>query len=205
MRTLITQSLLSAWGYQFDCMEGYEEDAQESFMKTLRREPTEQSEAMLNGIQFENGCYALAKNPNDLSVFPQWKAVSSRIADIIRDGQIQVKVSRDLRIGDDEYLIYGICDAVKAGRIYDIKFTSKSLGSNDVTGKYIESPQHSAYLYCIPEAYKFTYLLSDGDNLYTEDYTPKTAPFIGDIIQNFRNDIRMKGLDDIYKEKWKAQ
>ena len=189
----------------FDCQEGYEDEAMESFLKTLRREPTEQTDAMRQGIQFENGCYALANNPDDLTVFPQWRSVSSKIADIIRGGQIQVKIQRDLVIDDDEYLVYGICDVVKAGQIYDIKFTTSSLGSRDFNGKYMHSPQHPAYLYCLEEAYQFTYLLSDGNDLYTETYNRKTMEYtISDYIANFRQDIRLRGLDDIYSEKWKA-
>ena len=59
-RYLITQSLLSSWNYVFDCFEGYEDEAREEFMQTLRREKGEQSEAMLKGIAFENLCYSIA-------------------------------------------------------------------------------------------------------------------------------------------------
>lgn len=59
-RYLITQSLLSSWAYIFNAYEGYEEDAMESFLSTLRREPSEPTEAMLDGIDFENAVYRLA-------------------------------------------------------------------------------------------------------------------------------------------------
>lgn len=206
MKTLITQSLLSSWLYTYNCAEGYEEEAEADFLRTLRREPMEEpSEAITNGIAFENGVYALAKNPNDITVYPAWKQVSSRIADIIRGGQIQVKVQRDIEVDGELYLLYGICDAVKAGIIYDVKFSSKGFGSAEMAGKYLESPQHPAYLYCLPDALKFVYLCSDGNELYTEAYTRRQTPFIGDAIRNFRREIRLRGLEEIYLEKWGAK
>ena len=57
-RYLITQSLLSAWSYIFDCAEGSEDEALEDFLRALKKEPGEQSDAMLRGISFENAVYA---------------------------------------------------------------------------------------------------------------------------------------------------
>lgn len=205
MTTLITQTLLSSWLYTFNCAEGYEEEANDDFLRTLRREPGEQSEAMLNGIKFENSVYALARNPQDMTVWPNWKAAASKVADIIRGGQIQVKVQRNITVGNDTYLIYGILDALKAGTIYDVKFSSKGFGSAELAGKYLESPQHPAYMYCVPEAFAFKYLVSDGQDVYIETYTRKMTPDIGEIIRNFRTDLRARGLEEIYLEKWEAQ
>ena len=205
MTTLITQTLLSSWLYTFNCAEGYEEEANDDFLRTLRREPGEQSEAMLNGIKFENSVYALARNPQDMTVWPAWKAAASKVADIIRGGQIQVKVQRNITVGNDTYLIYGILDALKAGTIYDVKFSSKGFGSAELAGKYLESPQHPAYMYCVPEAFAFKYLVSDGQDIYIETYTRKMTPDIGEIIRNFRTDLRARGLEEIYLEKWEAQ
>ena len=53
-RYLITQSLLSSWGYLFDCWEGSEEDAMASFLQSLNREKSEPTQAMLDGTAFEN-------------------------------------------------------------------------------------------------------------------------------------------------------
>lgn len=204
MRTLITQSLLSSWLYTFNCTEGYEEEANDDFLRTLRREPGEQTDAMRDGIMFEKGVYALAGDPKSMAALPAWKEASSKIADIIRGGQIQVKVQRDIAIDGDDYLLYGVLDAMKAGIIYDVKFSSKGFGAAELAGKYLESPQHPAYMYCVPEALAFKYLVSDGNELYIETYTRKTTPDIGGIIHNFRNDLRARGLDDIYTEKWAA-
>jgi len=59
-RYLITQSLVAAWGYIFDCFEGGEAEAQADFMRVLRREPGEQNETMRNGLIFEREVYKQA-------------------------------------------------------------------------------------------------------------------------------------------------
>lgn len=204
MKTLITQTLLRDWLYCYDCAEGFEEDALAAFMLTLKREPKEQNEDMKKGILFEDGVYALAKDPQSMAAHPDWVGVSRAIANIIRGGQIQVKVQRDIRVGNDDYLLYGICDAVRAGTIYDVKFSTKSFNSAEVAGKYLDSPQHPAYLYCLPDALRFTYLVSDGKSLYTETYTRKDTPPVGGIINQFRQDIRARGLEGIYLDKWRT-
>ena len=56
-RYLITQSLLSAWLYTFNCFEGCEEDAMADFLSALDREKKEPTQAMQNGIEFENAVY----------------------------------------------------------------------------------------------------------------------------------------------------
>ena len=94
---------------------------------------------------------------------------------------------------------------MKAGSIYDVKFLNKSFGSADLAGKYLHSPQHPAYLYLAPEALDFTYLVSDGQDLYTERYTRRMARPIQDIASEFIRFLRVSGLMDVYREKWKAK
>ena len=48
-RFLITQSLLSSYGWIFKTDNGYED-----FLKTLHRKKSRQTQAMLDGLQFEN-------------------------------------------------------------------------------------------------------------------------------------------------------
>ena len=94
MKTLITQSLLSAFGYMFDAPEEYAEQAQNDFLRTLNREPIEQSPAMLNGIKFENDCYRIAEGfaPS----VGRWANGANKVADIIRGSQIQVRMNREI-------------------------------------------------------------------------------------------------------------
>lgn len=204
MRYLITKSLLDSWGYIFECSEGFEEDARASFMSSLLREKVEQTDAMLNGIFFENEVYAQAagkpRNPNQ-----KWENGIRKVANIIGNAPVQVRCSRELIVSEMTFLVYGILDVLKAGIIYDVKFSNKGLGSVDVYGKYLRSSQHPAYLYIVPEATEFQYLLSDGEDIYIERYTRDNTPFIGDIVSDFISWLKAENLLDTYKEKWIAR
>ena len=202
MRYLITQSLLSAWGYLFSCPEGQEEEARAAFMQTLNREATEPSDAMLNGRKFEDAVYLAAAK----GCVPhcRWESGITAVAGIIAGAQVQVKAKREITVDGMDFLVYGILDALQAGVIYDVKFLNKSLGIVELAGKYLNSPQHPAYFYLIPEAYEFRYLVSDGQDLYIESYSREETPFIGKIISEFVQSMSEMNLLDTYAEKWKA-
>ena len=201
MKTRITKTLLDAWAYTFDCYEGGEEDAMNDFLKTLNREPIEENEAIANGKAFENLVWDIAQGHE---VPPgKWIEGARKVAEIVKGGQWQVHVDTDLQIGSRTFWLHGFCDVVKAGVIYDIKFKSKSFGSLDLYGSYRGHSQHSAYLRCLPEAYEFVYLVSDGEDLYTEAYNRHTCRPIEEIISDFMNWLESKPeLLKIYEEKW---
>lgn len=200
---LITQSLLSAWGYMFDCHEGCEEEAQAEFLLALERQKKPPTEAMLNGIAFENEVYAqahgLTRNSHE-----KWEAGIQKVAQIIGNAPVQVKAKREIEVNGMTFLVYGILDALQAGVIYDVKFRNKSMASEDIYGKYLNSPQHPAYFYIIPEAAEFRYLVSDGEDVYTEVYTRENTRFIGDILAEFIASIDGMGLMETYKKHWAA-
>jgi hypothetical protein len=202
MTYLITQTLLSAWNYAHDCHISCSEEAYKDFLDTLNRVQKKPSDAMLNGILFENAVYRVAKGyPSDEYVFENGvKAV----ADVIRGGAIQVKLSRDLRVDGRDFVVYGIADVVKAGTIYDVKFSNKDFASAELPGRYLNSPQHPAYLYALPEARDFVYLVSDGEDLYTERYDRKNTRPIGDIVKEFMDFLTVSGLMNVYEAKWGA-
>lgn len=223
MRYLITQSLLGSWGYLFSCMEEYHDQAYEDFLTTLRREKKETTPEMQNGIDFENLVYEIAEGlyqpelelgdpvraMGDTVItqkysYHKWYNGAKAVATVIKGAQVQVKASRELTVAGMDFLVYGILDALKAGSIYDVKFLNKSFGSAELAGKYLESPQHHAYFYLIPEAVDFTYLVSDGQDLYTERYTPDMCKPFPDIVSQFIASITSMGLLDVYKEHWQA-
>jgi hypothetical protein len=200
---LITQTLLSSWQYLFDCYEGCEEDAAAEFLSTLERAKKEPTEAMQNGIEFENNVYAAAagmrRNPH-----PKWETGIQQIAPILKGAPVQVRLQRTLDVDGMSFLCYGILDAMKAGTIYDVKFSNKSLGSIEAAGKYLESAQHPMYFYLCPEAREFKYLLSDGQDLYIEAYDRDGSRDIREIIHSFLVSLKEMGLDDTYRAHWKA-
>ena len=203
-RYLITQTLLSAYQYMFDCYESQAEEAQESFLRTLRREPSESTDAMLNGIEFEDNVYALADNPNHILTNLDWENGIAAIASILKGAAFQVSEKRPISVDGMDFLCYGKLDGLKAGHIYDVKFKNKSFGSLDLAGYYLDSPQHPMYLYLVPEAADFSYLVSDGEDLYIETYRREECRSIGEIIHDFKQGIESMGLMDEYKKYWAA-
>lgn len=221
MKLKITKTLIESWAYTFDCMEEFADEAMADFLATLKREPHEPSEAMIAGTNFENLCYRIASgenvvetilldtvNPvtgevNESRKFPDNYDGARKIANIITGGQIQVPVSCDLTVAGQDFWLYGICDVVKAGVIYDVKFRTTSLGSSDVYGKYLHCSQHPLYLQALPEARRFDYLVSDGRDLYVESYDRNLIEPAEVHIRNFWAWLHTKPeLLEIYKEKW---
>lgn len=197
----MTKTLLEAWQYTFDCFEGCEEKAYEDFLRTLNRQPAEETEAMMNGRTFEDRVYRAA-NGETIRSDAKWRTGALAIADIIRGAQIQVVGRRDIEVDGMTFEVMGILDALKAGVIYDVKFLSKSMNSVDVYGKYLTCSQHPAYFYIVPEAMEFQYLVSDGEDVYIEAYRREQSRHIGEFIHEFIQSVRSMGLLDLYREKW---
>ena len=204
MPTLITQTLLGAWTYALDAREEVQEEAYQSFLDTLHKLPRETTPEMQNGIDFEAEVYNAAWG-KDREPHPLWEEGIQKVSRILYRAPTQIRLSRPLTADGEELLLYGVLDSMKAGSIYDVKFLNKSFGSADLAGKYLHSPQHPAYLYLAPEALDFTYLVSDGQDLYTERYTRRMARPIQDIASEFIRFLRVSGLMDVYREKWKAK
>ena len=197
----ITKTLLESWRYCFSCYEGYEEEAYADFLKTLRREQTETTEAMLNGLAFEDKVYRFAEGKTVRSD-AKWRTGAAALADIIRGAQIQVPISRSIEVDGNTYLLKGVLDALRAGVIYDVKFLNKSIGSADIYGKWLNCTQHPAYFYLVPEATEFQYLGSDGEDIYIETYQRDQSPDIHEIIHDFLEFVRSEGLMDVFTERW---
>jgi len=153
---------------------------------------------MQNGIDFENCVYAEAAG-RPRGPHAKWEDGIQAVANQIRGAQTQVKASMEIEAGGEKLLLYGILDALKAGVIYDVKF-SKSYEA----GKYLNSAQHPAYFRLIPEAYEFRYLISDGTCLYTEVYRRVPTRPIEGIIAEFLESLRCMGYMETYREKWAA-
>lgn len=203
-RLLITQTLLSSWGYMYSCHDSAADQAYEEFLSTLNREKKPTTEAMQNGIDFENEVYKEAAGA-ERKPHPKWENGIKAVAGVIKGAPVQVKVSRELDIGKHRLLVYGILDALKAGTIYDVKFTNKSFNTAELAGKYLNSAQHPAYLYMVPEALEFTYLVSDGEDLYPETYMRKDSRPIEEIVKEFLDDLERYDLMRTYTEKWIAK
>lgn len=200
-RYMITHSLLSSWLY---AMKGnpYEDatterDAFAEFLATLRREPSETTEAMQNGIDFEdlvtdvlNGC----ADPED-----RWYNAAAQIAGEIRGCQLQFKAKKTVPIHGMDILLYGRLDALGHGEITDIKFSKKY-----ERGKYFDSTQHQMYFDLVPGADVFVYRISNGMEVWHEPYRREETRSIIPTVDAFLTWLDANGLMSVYKEHWLA-
>ncbi len=188
---LVSQSLISSYHWIFKKDNGYED-----FLKTLNREQTQQTRAMLDGIKFEGMVQATCEG-NPLDESHKWYKPVTEIAEIVKGGAYQAKIYRDLKIGNTTFIVYGVLDFLKAGIIYDTKFSTTYK-----VGKYLDSPQHPFYMYLVPEAEAFEYLVSDGEFVYKEKYYREDICSPESLILPFMGFLDKYKLMHIYTEKW---
>lgn len=200
-RYLMTHSLLSSWLYAMK-ENPYEDatsekDSYAEFLSALRREPSVPNEAMQKGIDFENLVTDITHGCGDPS--HRWYGAAAKVAGIVSGGLLQYKARKEIVVNGFTLVLYGRLDVLKAGIIYDIKFSS---GYD--AGKHIGSTQHPTYFELIPEAKKFVYLVSNGSDVWPETYYREDAPSIYPVISDFLDWLEMQGLMELYKEKWVA-
>ena len=190
---LLTQSLLSSWQY---ALKGGEWD---DFLSTLRRERKPQSKAMLDGIRFENMVHAVSEGA-EIGPDQEWYRPVVEICEIVTHGQYQVKASRPMAVDGVEFVCYGILDFLKAGVIYDTKFSRTYR-----VGKYLDSPQHPMYFYLCPEVRRFEYIISDGNYVYREVYLPEDTEPIEKTIRQFMAWLDKTNLVGLYCQNWRSK
>ena len=199
---LMTHSLLSSWLYAMKSSP-YEDltserDAYGDFLKTLRREPTENTQAMQNGIDFENMVTDIV-NGVEVDSDEKWYDAACKVAKIVSGGQLQYKAKKRITVSGVPILLYGRLDVLKAGEIIDIKFSS-----GYERGKYFDSTQHPVYLELIPEAYQFTYLITNGSDVWKETYRREETHSMIPTIEYFLSYLKESGLWEEYAKHWEA-
>lgn len=194
----MTQSLLGSWIYYINAEEEYTESAFDSFLSTLRREEKEPTKAMQDGTMFEDMINRMvAGEPLEGDYNDKWHAAARRFAGHCAGGLSQVSVTGDLSVSGMDFVLYGVCDYVKAGLIMDIKKVTRY-----EYGKYQNSPQHPMYLHLLPEAKRFDYLIFDGANCHIETYRREDCKPIAQTISEFIRFLEDTGCLDIYKHFW---
>lgn len=193
-RYLITQSLLSSWQWGLVLENGYED-----FLKTLRREPIQQNKAMLEGIRFEN-CLNAVLNGAEIEPTHEWYKPIMELYPTLYGSQQQASPSCEMVIDGVRFVLYGKLDFLKAGVIYDTKY-SKTYR----VGKYIDSPQHPFYFALVPEAREFQYKICDGKYIYTETYRPDEVEPIERTIKHFVDFLDKQDLVKTYCDNWKSK
>lgn len=171
MYNYITSSLLNSWLYNTS-----EYGDINNFLSYLNKEPKEQTEAMLKGIEFENECY---------------EGKHEHIQKYIKDGLYQVECRKMYK----DILIFGYADVLTYDTIYDIKRTKAYK-----VGKYYNTSQHKIYCYCLGLD-KFAYLVQADDGFYKEDYNYKTGQ-AEQLIDQFIDWLKVAGYYKTWKERW---
>ena len=190
---LLTQSLLSSWQYAM------KDGTMEEFRSVLRREARPQTKAMLDGIRFENLVQSVCEG-QELDSGHEWHKPVRKISGIVRGGQYQVKAAREVTVNGVCFVCYGVLDFLKAGIIYDTKF-SKTYHM----GKYLDSPQHPMYFYLCPEVREFQYLISDGKWIYREVYRPDEVQPIEKTIGTFMDWLDRTNNVRLFCEHWRSK
>ena len=200
---LITPTLINSFQYYIDDEFKSPADSRADFLKTLSKEKFEPNQAMQKGIDFENDIKAKCDNILlDKKENIDYEVICNDIATIVKDGLWQQTCKKELKIGNQEFLLYGRMDVIKRDTIYDIKYTS-----NYELGKFLGSAQHLIYLYCtgLP---KFKYLISNGKDFWIEDYfnNVNIEYYIKNKINNFlsylENDNEAKNL---FETQWQTK
>ena len=195
-RTRITKTLLNSWLWVFKKDDGWED-----FLRTINREKTPPTEAQLAGLQYEATLNAHL-NGDPIPTDHKWHDCITYMADELWGAAQQVTLYRPITVDGEDMVVHGVLDFLKAGHIWDCKFSQRYASHNSVNA-YMGDTQHSAYLYLVPESRDFTYFISDGSYVYRERYTPDETTPIEYYIHNFLQFIKLHGLYEVYKEKWR--
>ena len=193
MRFRITQSLLADFYWVFRKEDGYE-----SFLKTLNREPKPVTQAMLDGTRFE-GVLNSVLDGEIITPDHEWYSPITEMAEELQGSQQQVMLTANTRVEGVDFVLHGILDYLRAGHIWDCKFSKRY----DI-GKYhwSKTPQTAMYFALVPEAFDFTYIISDGNYVYRERYPRDIVPPIEQTIKAFMEFLDKMNLVDTYCDKW---
>lgn len=192
----VTKSLLDSWLYSFKKEDGYED-----FLRTLNREKTPPTQAMLDGTAYEN-MLNNALNGEPIYMDNEYYDVLIEMAYELQGSAQQVNLYADTIVDGQPTLLHGVLDYLMAGRIYDCKF-SKNYFLNKYYWEY--TAQTGMYLALVPEAFDFTYIITDGKYVYRERYPREIVPPIEDTINQFYKFLRAHDLWDIFFEKWSVK
>ncbi len=185
---LITASLLNSWKYAISPENEY--GNLEDFKKVLSKEPMEVTEAIQKGFEFEK---YMTENYEPT-----------------KGGCFQVKLSKNISTKTGNYVLYGILDCLKMGKIIDFKHKN-----NYDVGSFYDSYQHPMYFELCPEANEFEYVICDNYDskktmndlhIYHELYLRQDNKInLSQEINYFINWLKANNLYELYCEKWESK
>ena len=214
MGHLMTATLLSSYKWMEDAPASWAARAREDFYAKLRRQDKfEPTPEVQRGIEFEriicDRCNAMneeqfmvamcnlyaekiqADSSLEYMSIEGKEALLTRILNVCntlynqcKGGQQQVKVSKDIKVGDEEFYLFGYIDVLQPTTILDIKTCTKYKES-----KYRDSIQHSIYQYCTGVK-DFKYVVAD----YNSTAYPENCIIVDTSISDLEDaERRIKG------------
>jgi len=189
----VTKSLLDSWLWSYR-----KEDGWEQFLSTLNREKLPPTQAMLDGTRYENMLNNIL-NGEPLLMENEFYLPLMEMAFELQGSQQQVNLYADTVVDGQPTLLHGVLDYLREGHIWDCKF-SKNYHLNKYLWEY--TTQTGMYLALVPEAFDFTYIITDGKSVFRERYPREIVPPVEYSISQFYKFLKAHRLWDIFNEKW---
>lgn len=214
MGHLMTATLLGSYKWMEDAPASWAARAREDFYAKLRRQDKfEPTPEVQRGIEFEriicDRCNTMDEEQfmlamrdlyaEKIKADAAWEKASSeskealltRILNVCntlyhqcKGGQQQVKVGKDIKVGDEEFYLFGYIDVLQPTTILDIKTCTKYKEA-----KYRDSIQHSIYQYCTGIK-DFKYVVAD----YNRTAYPENCIIVDTSINELEDaERRIKG------------
>lgn len=214
MGHLMTATLLGSYKWMEDAPASWAERARDDFYAKLRRQDKfEPTPEVQRGIEFEriicDRCntmdeeqfilamrdlyvekikadpgLACAASESKEALLTRILNVCSTLYNQCKGGQQQVKVGKDIKVGDEEFYLFGYIDVLQPTTILDIKTCTKYKES-----KYRDSIQHSIYQYCTGIK-DFKYVVAD----YNRTAYPENCIIVDTSINELADaERRIKG------------
>lgn len=194
----IRQSLIGSWQY---AVESGEPTKYQEFLDALSGKEWGGNEYTAAGNAFENAVTDILAGKTPTGWVPESAYLA---AEHLRGAVLQVHLRKKITVGGIEFLLDGTLDALKAGDIFDTKYSKTYTKRYPARlNYYVNSPQHPMYFRLEPKAKKFTYLICDEDNLYREWYHPDECPPIDAYIREFMGYLETTGNMQTYINNWR--
>lgn len=198
----LSPTLLDSFAYYMS-IEDNEQSAvkRTELLARLRGEEIQPSEAMLDGIQFEQDVLNTCTGKLNPDTSKPYGECVVEVAEFVYGGTYQYPIRYEF----NGIMVEGFIDFLKRNKVVDIKTTSKY----DI-GKYLFNNQHLAYLLGLrrEKINNFVYIVTDFRNVYKEEYNyhpdfeNKFQSNISAFLGYLENDNEMKeAYYDIYINK----
>ena len=154
--------------------------SQDDIMPLLRRDEQETTEAMQNGLDFEN------------------RIINGEVEELkplVNGGIYQPCLFKPYK----DYILYGFADLIKGFKIYDFKFVK----SYEI-GKYRNAVQHLLYMYCA-DLNEFEYIIGTKDDFIFYEYYARDDDKLFEVVNQFDKWLDITGNRELYAQNYSIE